>query len=136
MFMFLFIFMFMKWNYGVREGALRRKYMLFKNIYTFSKNIYTFLKNICTIRKYMLGLCYSPLVRGSRTRGRAQGAGYNIKHRSNICFNLKINTVRKICFILHNVVDLCYSPRPYTRLARKGAVRAAHKGRRGGKTSP
>ena len=52
----------------------------------------------------MLDLCYSPLVRGSRTRGRAQGAGYNIKHRSNICFNLKINTVRKICFILHNVV--------------------------------
>ena len=60
----------------------------------------------------MLDLCYSPLVRGSRTRGCAQGAGYNIKHRSNICFNLKINTVQKyVSFcITDNVVDLCYSP--------------------------
>ena len=31
--------------YGVREGALRRKYMLLKKIYTFSKNI-CFLERI------------------------------------------------------------------------------------------
>ena len=33
-------------EYGVREGALRKKYMLFQKIYTFSKNIHTFSKNI------------------------------------------------------------------------------------------
>ena len=33
-------------GYGVREGALRKKYMLFQKIYTFSKNIHTFSKNI------------------------------------------------------------------------------------------
>ena len=33
-------------TYGVREGALRKKYMLFQKIYTFSKNIHTFSKNI------------------------------------------------------------------------------------------
>ena len=32
-------------SYGVREGALRRKYMLFKKIYTFSKKI-CFLERI------------------------------------------------------------------------------------------
>ena len=62
-------------GYGVREGALRRKYMLFKKIYTFSKNIYTFLKNICYSYVLLENICLTYVI-VPLCAARAQGAAH------------------------------------------------------------
>ena len=59
----------------VREGALRRKYMLFKKIYNFSKNIYTFLKNICYSYVLLENICLTYVI-VPLCAARAQGAAH------------------------------------------------------------
>ena len=94
--------------YGVREGALRKKYMLFQKIYTFSKNIHTFSKNIYIFLKTYI-LFQKTYIFFKKHTYFFKKHIYFFKNiytfSKNICFFKRIYLRKNICFFVRLLLE-------------------------------